>query len=77
MGLSKCLRLLTLVIFFSVLSSFRSPEGKVYLCMSNAAEVYHYSRDCRGLSNCKHEIIEVSKEEAVNSYGRRICGWED
>jgi len=77
MGLPKYHRLVLLVIFFSVLSSFRSPEGKVYLCMSNAAAVYHYNRSCRGLSNCKHEIIEVSKEEAVNNYGRRICGWED
>jgi len=43
----------------------------VYICVTG--EVYHAYRDCRGLNNAKHKIIEVSKEEAVNKYKRRPC----
>ncbi len=62
------------VLMVCLLMSFRTPENTVYLC--STGEVYHYNRSCRGLNNCKHEIFSVSKEEAVNKYGRRSCGWE-
>ncbi len=71
----KSLRILPLVAFFLLSAAFRTLETTVYLCTTG--EVYHYDRACRGLSPCKHEIISVSKEEAVGKYGRRICGWED
>lgn len=69
------MRAFLLVAFFTFLFAFRSPESTVYLCSTGTA--YHHDRSCRGLSQCKHEIITVTQEEAVNKYGRKICGWED
>jgi hypothetical protein len=77
MDIKKSLRILSLIIFFSVLSAFRSPNVTVYLCDSETAYAYHLSKNCRGLNNCKHEIIAVSKETAIGTYGRKICGFED
>ena len=48
-------------------------ETSVYICNSEKAVAYHSSKTCRGLNNCKHEILEVSKTDAVNAYGRRAC----
>ena len=49
---------------------------KVFICTGPNAEAYHFSRNCRGLSNCKHTVKEVAKGDAIK-LGRRICGWED
>jgi len=50
-----------------------APEGKVYICNSPTAKVYHKYKDCKGLRNCKHDIIEVSLDDAKNIYNRRAC----
>jgi hypothetical protein len=68
----KYLRVLPLGIFFLLFSASRALEVMVYLCATG--QVYHCDRS---LSPCKHEIFSVTKEEALNKYGRRICGWED
>ena len=49
---------------------------KVYICDSETAKKYHYSKTCRGLSKCKHEIVEIRLTEAKNR-GKTLCGWED
>lgn len=51
----------------------KKKEATVYICDSKTASVYHSGEGCRGLNNCKHEIIEVTKKDAVNVYGRRAC----
>jgi len=51
-------------------------QDSVYLCDSSGGKKYHYSKDCRGLSNCKHKIIKVSLTEAKKR-GKTLCGWED
>lgn len=48
----------------------------VYLCDSSGGKKYHYSKNCRGLSNCKHEIIKVSLKKAL-TLGKTLCGYED
>ena len=48
----------------------------VYVCDSKGAKKYHLSKDCRGLSNCKHDIVKKSKTDAQN-LGLTLCGWED
>lgn len=53
-----------------------SPQTSVYLCDSSGGKKYHYTKSCRGLSNCQHEIIKVSLEEAKRR-GKTLCGWED
>ena len=59
-----------------LLTSFNSLESNVYICVSKGAKKQHYSKNCRGLSNCKHEIRKVTLEEAQNN-GLDFCGWED
>jgi hypothetical protein len=48
----------------------------VYLCNSIGGKKYHYTKNCRGLSNCKHDIISVSLKKA-QTLGKTLCGWED
>ena len=50
-------------------------NSDVYLCDSSGGKKYHYSKNCRGLSNCKHEIIKVSLKKA-QSLGKTLCGNE-
>jgi len=71
---------LLVLIFFSF-SSFTpektfSPQTSVYLCNSTGGKKYHYNKNCRGLSNCKHEIIKVTLEEAKRRR-KTVCGWEN
>ncbi|KQS92768.1 hypothetical protein [Chryseobacterium sp. Leaf394] len=51
-------------------------KSDVYLCDSPGGKKYHYNKSCRGLSNCKHEIIKVSLKKAQN-LGKTLCGFED
>lgn len=67
-----------IVILLSILlfTSFNSVESDVYICGPKGAKKYHFSKTCRGLSNCKHEIKKVTLKEADN-FGLTLCGWED
>ena len=49
-------------------------NSKVVICDSPNAKKYHTSSSCRGLNNCKHQIVTVSKIEAQNR-GLGCCGW--
>ncbi len=49
--------------------------GNLRFCDSSGGKKYHYSKSCRGLSNCQHEIIKVTLEEAKKR-GKTLCGWE-
>jgi len=49
----------------------------VYICYSNTAKKYHYSKTCRGLSACKHDVRLVNITDAKTKYNRTLCGWED
>lgn len=51
-------------------------ESDVYLCDSAGGKKYHYSKNCRGLSSCKHAIIKVSLKKA-QTLGKTLCGWEE
>ena len=44
----------------------------VFICTGNSATCYHLDENCRGLSNCSKEIIEVTIEKA-ESKGRTPC----
>jgi len=55
-------------------TSFQSTiETKVYICYSPSAYVYHSTLKCSGIRNCRHEIYEVTLDEAINKYGSRAC----
>lgn len=67
-----------LLIFLMIILNWQGSIPKnsdVFLCNSSGGKKYHYSKNCRGLSNCKAEIIKVSLEKAQN-LGKGLCGWE-
>lgn len=51
-------------------------SDNVYICDSPNAEKFHLDKECRGLNNCKHEIIS-STRDAARQRGLTLCGWED
>ncbi|MBB3124537.1 hypothetical protein FHS04_002060 [Mesoflavibacter sabulilitoris] len=73
--LTKIVILLALVAY-PIQLEHTSDEKSVYICNGNYSKKYHYNKSCRGLSNCKSTISEVSLSKAKNK-GRKICGWED
>lgn len=48
-----------------------------YICTDPTATKYHFSRKCRGLSNCSTELQKVLTDDAKDKYHRDLCGWED
>lgn len=65
------------IVLILILSTAIKPyESNVYICGPAGAKKYHYSNSCRGLSNCKHQVYEVTKSKAV-SLKLTLCGWED
>ncbi|WP_262147989.1 hypothetical protein [Chryseobacterium foetidum] len=71
----KNILLVTLVAILN-LNGSTLKKSDVYLCDSPDGKKYHYTKNCRGLSNCKHEIIKVSLKKA-QTLGKTLCGWED
>lgn len=68
-----------LLLFLTIILNWQGTvvtKTDVYLCNSTGGKKYHYSKTCRGLSNCKAEIIKVSIQKAKTS-GKELCGWED
>lgn len=69
------LLLLSLPLFF--LSPSELPADDVYICKGPGSKRYHLDKECRGLSNCSTDTYKVTKEEAINTYKRTLCKWED
>lgn len=67
---------IVVLVFFVLTTAFSPYNSKVYICGPKGAKKYHYSSSCRGLSACKHQINEVSKDKAI-SLDLALCGWED
>jgi hypothetical protein len=64
----------TLILSLAItLMAFTNPPKNVYICTGRYAKVYHTNRYCRGLKNCKGEIVKVSLSDAIKKYGRREC----
>lgn len=51
--------------------------NKVYLCKGSRSYAYHLDPSCKGLSKCFSNVVVVSKEEAIDKEGRKLCGYED
>lgn len=83
--MKKFLKPILLVLILTSIFSFRSdenttntgPNDQVWICNSEGAYAYHYNKNCRGFSNCKHDIIQVSLAEAIKKGKKKLCGWED
>ena len=70
------MKVIAALLLFISFTSFNTTETEVYICVSKGAKKYHLVKDCNGLSNCKHEIKKVPKNDA-ESKGLTLCGWED
>lgn len=69
----------SLLLFLIVILNWQGTvvtKTDVYLCNSSGGKKYHYSKNCRGLSNCKAQIIKVTIQKA-QTLGKDLCGWED
>lgn len=61
------LLLLICLILFSSCSSY------YYICTGDGAYAYHDKIDCRGLNNCKGNIISATEEELSEYRPCKIC----
>ena len=66
---------LLLLIAFITLTSL-TVDKEVYICQSKGGKKYHFTKDCRGLSSCRAEIVKVKLSEAEKQ-GKTLCGYED
>ncbi|MEZ4853757.1 hypothetical protein [Flavobacterium sp.] len=70
-------KLLPLFLLLFLATSATSPlEKEVYICGSNGAKRYHFTKNCRGLNNCQHKLYKKSLSSA-KSLGLTLCKWED
>ena len=70
------MKFLATLLIALLFASFPKAEKEVYVCGAKGAKKYHYSKSCRGLSNCKHKITQKKLSEA-EALGLGLCGWED
>jgi hypothetical protein len=61
------------LLVFVLCTSFKNTGDSVYVCDSKTSVAYHAIKNCKGLNKCTHEIIKVSKAEAVDVYKKRAC----
>ncbi len=57
-----------LLIIISLLVYSPQDNPTVFICDSASLEVYHLDEKCEGLQRCKHDILKISKEEAMAMY---------
>ena len=69
----KRLLFIVLCLISFELAAGNAAESIVWICTSSGAYAYHNNRQCQGLNNCKATIIQVTKEEAIQKWGRRPC----
>lgn len=67
---------LLMITLLSLLLMTPYESKNVYICKGPSSKKYHYTKKCRGLSNCSKEVSEVTLEQA-KKIGRTLCGWED
>ena len=73
--MKSILTILIVLCGIPVLSSFNI-NSTVYICGPNGAARYHFTKGCRGLSNCKQGIYSAPLSKA-QEMGLTLCGWED
>jgi len=69
---------LTLIILVSADSiNSHSETKKVFVCDSEGSTKYHLKKNCKGHEKCEHEILKITKEEALKKGKTELCGYED
>lgn len=70
--MKRLLLILVTVLFFGSCNGNKPKEDVVYVCTGNYATKYHADINCRWLSACKCDVIEITKNEAQEA-GRTPC----
>lgn len=65
-----------LILAFGLNTGANYYQSSVYLFDSAGGKKYHLTKNCRGLSNCRHEVVKVTLKKA-QSLGKTLCGHED
>lgn len=47
--------------------------GKVYICDGTGGYTYHSRQTCVELKKCKGRVLDMTKQEAIGSWGRKQC----
>lgn len=63
-----------LIFFLFGVAACAGPKT-VYICNSKNARKYHYTAECRGLSDCQYRIVKTTLKSAVGS-NKTLCDWE-
>jgi hypothetical protein len=67
---------ITILLLAFIFSGHTSHDSYVYICKGPKSTKYHYTKTCRGLTNCSTDIYKVTMAEA-KKLNRGLCGWED
>lgn len=67
--------MLPALLFMFVFTSFNTPITEVFVCKGRTIGKFHYSKACRGLVSCKHEIVKLDLQDAT-AEGYTVCLWE-
>lgn len=69
------MKTLIVILSLALLSFIQPASQKVYVCNSSTSIAYHNKKDCKGLNNCKHEIVLATIEDAKKASKRpcKIC----
>lgn len=73
---TNCMKLILsflLPVVFTIAGGQTLKTDKVFICDSKTSDVYHSSKNCRGLNRCTHIIIEVTEKQATDNYHKRRC----
>ncbi|EDM35364.1 hypothetical protein PBAL39_12880 [Pedobacter sp. BAL39] len=66
--------LLTIALVLGLGLYRQQKSDYVYICISETAVAYHKTRDtCKGIKACNHQILKVTKEQAMKKYKYRAC----
>jgi hypothetical protein len=58
-------------------TSGSSLDTKVFYCNNKSTQVYHLTKECRGIKRCTHEIKGATKVYATGNLKLTLCGYED
>jgi 5-bromo-4-chloroindolyl phosphate hydrolysis protein len=70
------MKTILLLGFFFLNNVAQTKSTVVYVCASKNAKKYHFTSNCRGLSNCQYKILKTTLAIA-KSKGKTLCGWEN
>lgn len=68
-------RLVILTLSIIALSFSGSNDPSALICNNGTTEVFHLNENCQGLKRCDHEVLKMTKNEALEK-GMRLCGYE-